>query len=86
MLTFTRAAYNEANVIVMIQPKAVESEATSNGFFTSFGELIADHPFAVIITLLMLIGAAGTAGYSVRLQSREEVEDGILVAELEDKD
>ncbi len=86
MLTFTRAAYNEANVIVMIQPKAVESEATSSGFFTSFGELIADHPFAVIITLLMLIGAAGTAGYTVRLQSREEVEDGILVAELEDKE
>ena len=57
MLTFTRAAYNEANVIVMIQPKVVR-EATSNGFFTSFGELIADHyTFAVITTLLMLIVA-----------------------------
>ena len=70
----------------MIQPKVVENEETSSGFFTSFGGLIADHPFAVIITLLMLIGAAGTAGYTVRLQVKEEVEDGILVAELEDKE
>ena len=34
----------------------------------------------------MLLGAAGTAGYTVRLQTDEDVEDAIIMAELEDKE
>jgi hypothetical protein len=60
-------------------------ETDSDGFFSSLGSLIADHPFAVIFSLLMLLGAAGTAGYAVRLQTEEDVEDAIIVAELEEK-
>ena len=85
MLTFTRSAYDQATVVSLIQPKAMAGETTSAGFISSLGNLIADHPFAVIFSLLMLLGAAGTAGYAVRLQNKEDVEDAIIVAELEEK-
>lgn len=85
MLTFTRGAYDQATVVSLIQPKETGEEKTSTGFFSSMGGLVADHPFAVIISLLMLIGAAGTAGYSVRLQTEEDVEEAILLNEDEDK-
>jgi len=32
-----------------------------------------------------MVDAAGTAGYAVRLQTEEDIEDAIIVAELEDK-
>lgn len=32
-----------------------------------------------------VVDAAGTAGYAVRLQTEEDIEDAIIVAELEDK-
>ena len=86
MLTFTRSAYDQATVVSLIQPKATGSDGgESSGFFSSIGSLIVDHPFAVIFSLLMLLGAAGTAGYAVRLQTEDDVEDAIIVAELEDK-
>ena len=37
-----------------------------------------------LFSLLMLIGVAGTAGYAVRLQTEDDVEDAVLVAELDD--
>ena len=61
MLTFTRSAYDQATVVSLIQPKEMGGETESDGFFSSLGSLIADHPFAVIFSLLMLLGAAGTA-------------------------
>ena len=85
MLTFTRSAYDQATVVSLIQPKEMGGETDSDGFFSSLGSLIADHPFAVIFSLLMLLGAAGTAGYAVRLQTEEDAEDAIIEAELEDK-
>ena len=33
----------------------------------------------------MLLGAAGTAGYAVRLQTEDDVEDAIIVADMEDQ-
>ena len=85
MLTFTRSAYDQATVVSLIQPKDMGSETASEGFFSSLGSLITDHPFAVILSLLMFIGAAGTAGYAVRLRTEEDVEDAIIMAELEEK-
>ena len=85
MLTFTRSAYDQATVVSLITPKSTDAESDSEGFFSSLGGVIADHPFAVIITLLMLIGAAGTAGYTVRLQTEEDVEEAVLLNENEDK-
>ena len=87
MLTFTRQAYDQATVVSLIKPKDMGTGAgDSAGFFSSLGGLIADHPLAVIFSLLMLLGAAGTAGYAVRLQTKEDVEDAIIMAELEEKD
>ena len=87
MLTFTRQAYDQATVVSLIKPKDMGTDAgDSAGFFSSLGGLIADHPLAVIFSLLMLLGAAGTAGYAVRLQTKEDVEDAIIMAELEEKD
>ena len=86
MLTFTRPAYDQATVVSLIQPKSMsDGTSSSDGFFSTLGEIIADHPFAVIFSLLMLIGAAGTVGYAVRLQTEDDIEDAVLVAELEDK-
>ena len=85
MLTFTRPAYDQATVVGLIQPKNTgDGTVASDGFFSTLGGIIADHPFAVIFSLLMLIGVAGTAGYAVRLQTEDDVEDAVLVAELED--
>ena len=85
MLTFTRPAYDQATVVGLIQPKNTGGgTVASDGFFSTLGGIIADHPFAVIFSLLMLIGVAGTAGYAVRLQTEDDVEDAVLVAELDD--
>ena len=56
------------------------------GFLGCVAWRIFPHPLAVIFSLLMLLGAAGTAGYTVRLQTKEDVEDAIIMAELEEKD
>ena len=85
MLTFTRTAYDQATVVSMITPKTTAEETGRNGFFSSLGGVIADHPFAVIISLLMLIGVAGSAGYAVRLQTEDEIEEAVLMGEIEGK-
>ena len=87
MLTFTRQAYDQATIVSLIKPKDMSTgSGDNNGFFSSLGGLVADHPLAVIFSLLMLLGAAGTAGYTVRLQTEEDVDDAIIMAELEDKE
>ncbi len=78
-LTFTRLAYDQQAVVALIQPKADGGGEGSDGFFASLGDLLADHPFAVMLLLLMLIGAAGAGGYAVRLNTEE---DGIILADL----
>ncbi len=86
MLTFTRPAYDQATLVSLIKPKATGGQGgDSKGFIATLGELIVEHPFAVIFSLLMLLGAAGTAGYAVRLQTDDDVEDAIIVADMEDQ-
>ena len=86
MLTFTRPAYDQATLVSLIKPKSTGGQGgDSKGFIATLGELIVEHPFAVIFSLLMLLGAAGTAGYAVRLQTEDDVEDAIIVADVEDQ-
>ena len=86
MLTFTRPAYDQATVVSLIKPKATGGQGgDSKGFIATLGELILEHPFAVIFSLLMLLGAAGTAGYAVRLQTEDDVEDAIIMGDMEDQ-
>jgi len=78
-LTFTRLAYDQQAVVALIQPKAGGGDEGSDGFFASLGDLLANHPVAVMLLLVMLIGAAGAGGYAVRLNTEE---DGIFLADL----
>ena len=84
MLTFTRKAYDQAAVVSAIAPKTTTEVSSESGFFSRMAGVIADHPLAVLIALVMLIGAAGTVGYNVRLQTEEDVEEAVLLDETED--
>ncbi len=86
MLTFTRLAYDQQTVVGLIQPKATGDDGNSDGFFTSLGDLLADHPFAVMFFMLLILLGAGGAGYALR-ERKEYAVDLVLDAEIsEDKD
>ena len=81
MLSFTRMAYDQATVVGMIQPKDTGSEEGSDGFFASLGDLLADHPFAVLFFMLLVLLGAGGAGYAIR-ERKEYAVDLVLEAEI----
>ena len=86
MLTFTRLAYDQQTVVGLIQPKATGDDGESDGFFTSLGDLLADHPFAVMFFMLLILLGAGGAGYALR-ERKEYAVDLVLDAEIsEDED
>jgi len=86
MLTFTRLAYDQQTVVGLIQPKATGDDGESDGFFSSLGDLLADHPFAVMFFMLLILLGAGGAGYALR-ERKEYAVDLVLDAEIsEDKD
>jgi hypothetical protein len=84
MLSFTRMAYDQATVVGMIQPKDTASDEGSDGFFASLGDLLADHPFAVLFFMLLVLLGAGGAGYAIR-ERKEYAVDLVLEAEIGDK-
>ncbi|MEK9651981.1 MAG: S8 family serine peptidase [Poseidonia sp.] len=84
MLSFTRMAYDQAMVVGMIQPKDTASDEGSDGFFASLGDLLADHPFAVLFFMLLVLLGAGGAGYAIR-ERKEYAVDLVLEAEIGDK-
>ena len=81
MLTFTRLAYDQQTVVGLIQPKATGDDGESDGFFTSLGDLLADHPFAVMFFMLLILLGAGGAGYALR-ERKEYAVDLVLDGEL----
>ena len=81
MLTFTRLAYDQQTVVGLIQPKATGDDGESDGFFTSLGDLLADHPFAVMFFMLLILLGAGGAGYALR-ERKEYAVDLVLDAEI----
>ena len=86
MLTFTRLAYDQQTVVSMIEPKGSGDSSDGEGFFSSLGDLLGDHPFAVLILLLVLLGAAGAGGYAMRTKaSEEEIFEAIPVDGLENE-
>ena len=81
MLTFTRLAYDQQTVVGLIQPKATGDDGESDGFFSSLGDLLADHPFAVMFFMLLILLGAGGAGYALR-ERKDYAVDLVLDAEL----
>ena len=81
MLTFTRLAYDQQTVVGLIQPKATGDGGDSDGFFSSLGDLLADHPFAVMFFMLLILLGAGGAGYALR-ERKEYAVDLVLDAEI----
>ena len=87
-LTFTRLVYDQAAVVALIKPKMVESDSSSEGFFSSLGEMFSKYPLAMSFMTLMLIVALIGAGYSLRTSqgrlvlTNEESESEILDAEI----
>jgi hypothetical protein len=73
MLTFTRLAYDQQTVVGLIQPKATGGDDESTGFFSSLGDLLADHPFAVLFFMLLVLLGAGGAGYALRERKEYDV-------------
>ena len=81
MLTFTRLAYDQQTVVGLIQPKATGDDGESDGFFSSLGDLLADHPFAVMFFMLLILLGAGGTGYALR-ERKDYAVDLVLDAEL----
>ena len=81
MLTFTRLAYDQQTVVGLIQPKATGDDGGSDGFFSSLGDLLADHPFAVMFFMLLIFLGAGGAGYALR-ERKDYPVDLVLDAEI----
>ncbi|MBR68192.1 MAG: hypothetical protein CMA86_01610, partial [Euryarchaeota archaeon] len=85
MLTFTRPTYDQQTVVSLIQPKSMEDEQESEGFLGSLFGLMADYTFGVLFLLIILLGAAGTAGYAVRIRTEDdEAMDGIVLEQVRD--
>ena len=85
MLTFTRPTYDQQTVVSLIQPKSMEDEQESEGFLGSLFGLMADYTFGVLFLLIILLGAAGTAGYAVRIRTEDdEAMDGIVLEQARD--
>ena len=67
------------------KPKSAGGEEGSDGFFASLSDLLADHPFAVLFFMLLVLLGAGGAGYALR--ERKEYDVHLVVdAELATKD
>jgi len=68
-------------VVGLIQPKATGDDGGSDGFFSSLGDLLADHPFAVMFFMLLILLGAGGAGYALR-ERKDYAVDLVLDGEL----
>jgi len=85
MLTFTRPTYDQQTVVSLIQPKSMEDEQESEGFLGALFGLMADYTFGVLFLLIILLGAAGTAGYAVRIRTDDdEAMDAIVIEQARD--
>ena len=85
MLTFTRPTYDQQTVVSLIQPKSMEDEQESEGFLGALFGLVADYTFGVLFLLIILLGAAGTAGYAVRIRTDDdEAMDAVVFEQAKD--
>ena len=88
-LTFTRLAYDQAAVVALIQPKAMDEDGSSGGFFASIGDLFSNHPVAMLFLMLLMLGGAIGAGFALNQRVRYEnvflePKEDVVEAELVD--
>ena len=83
MLVFTRSVYDQQAVVNLITPKDTGDDSSSDGFFSSLGNIFAEHGLLMsLLSLFILLPAIGV-GYVIRSW---EHPDEVIEAELIDED
>ena len=85
MLTFTRDAYDQQTVVLLIEPKVDSTNEESDGLFSTLGEIFTQNPLVMSLILLLVILVAAGIGYTMR-NPKEEVQVAILADEIDNEE
>ena len=85
MLTFTRDAYDQQTVVLLIEPKVDSTNEESGGLFSTLGEIFTQNPLVMSLILLLVILVAAGIGYTMR-NPKEEIQMAILADEIDDQE
>ena len=85
MLTFTRDAYDQQTVVLLIEPKVDSTNEESGGLFSTLGEIFTQNPLVMSLILLLVILVAAGIGYTMR-NPKEEIQVAILADEIDDEE
>ncbi len=85
MLTFTRDAYDQQTVVLLIEPKVDSTNEESGGLFSTLGEIFTQNPLVMSLILLLVILVAAGIGYTMR-SPKEEIQVAILADEIDDEE
>ena len=85
MLTFTRDAYDQQTVVLLIEPKVDSTNEESGGLFSTLGEIFTQNPLVMSLILLLVILVAAGIGYTMR-NPKEEIQMAILADEIDDEE
>ena len=85
MLTFTRDAYDQQTVVLLIEPKVDSTNKESGGLFSTLGEIFTQNPLVMSLILLLVILVAAGIGYTMR-NPKEEIQMAILADEIDDEE
>ena len=85
MLTFTRDAYDQQTVVLLIEPKVDSTNEESGGLFSTLGEIFTQNPLVMSLILLLVILVAAGIGYTMR-NPKEEIQMAILADEIGDEE
>ena len=85
MLTFTRDAYDQQTVVLLIEPKVDSTDEESGGLFSTLGEIFTQNPLVMSLILLLVILVAAGIGYTMR-NPKEEIQMAILADEIDDEE
>jgi hypothetical protein len=87
MLVFTRNVYNQQAVVKLITPKGSTDESSTEGFFSSLGDMFAEHGLLMVLFSLFILLPAIGLGYMIRSwENPEDEKSYLLEAELIDED
>ena len=85
MLTFTRDAYDQQTVVLLIEPKVDSTNEESGGLFSTLGEIFTQNPLVMSLILLLVILVAAGIGYTMR-SPKEEIQVAILADEIDNEE
>ena len=85
MLTFTRDAYDQQTVVLLIEPKVDSTNEESGGLFSTLGEIFTQNPLVMSLILLLVILVAAGIGYAMR-NPKEEIQVAILADEIDNEE